>query len=831
MESDRRALWTALWTDADGDGATDGTSGADGTGSAAGADASASTASTGSFSSFGALPDAPGSAASAGGVSRPGRRGNAGSAAAGAARRGVFGVGGARPGRGPKNVFSLAAQHAHQPRAAMPLASAWLNGALLGRWDNVTGPRVELSWRCDRPPSTPSSSDADLLSASEKASSTTGTTTPSTKTTGIETGTTTTTTMEGEEGNQKNESNESEETTRGEIDTSSGTNNTSNEETITHHVMAGTLEDNLAVKMVVLPHMDSVLCSVAFACEMPDDAPGFPSRLTFALHAGHAHLARVVAAFPVIEEKLLYVATLVRAVAAPSPRQQREQARCLESLARRGVAAPTAPETVDMLSTEIVHVLRSLDAVVTCPGIGPNLDLEIGDCDGTNFDASLSSATRASTSTSTSARTTTRTAAARATALANAQIGARDTEDFGRKLYGATSVFGVDFVSRVLTSHLRTRGHTVVVARDAFVANVLVDVLAPFLAPRDRLLTLRADDRSPAGLPCRCHALYHPDLVLQAVVVPPELSRAASAAAAAAASAPGRRARRRARVPLGLQLVDTELLVQAPLPVTVVDLTGCDAPTDDADDAAGGAGADFNEEGGGPASPHASLGSIGGSAGATVAVEHAQDPGVYQPVSVAAFNTARANYFKYRMCHLPEVVRSTTGTTDAAREYPWLAQPTPPSSPSSSSGAAGTGTGASAGTSPTSSGAAMALSQGNEPFLVPVTEPSRLVHDALCEALGLPAMLRLPYLLSVDRLLLLKAVTLLKLVQSDVESNHGSTEGTGKWLRDNLGLDNDADLNVVFAYAEKICPGIGASMMADRLTLEEKFIELFEGFV
>ena len=125
----------------------------------------------------------------------------------------------------------------------------------------------------------------------------------------------------------------------------------------------------------------------------------------------------------------------------------------------------------------------------------------------------------------------------------------------------------------------------------------------------------------------------------------------------------------------------------------------------------------------------------------------------------------------------------------------------------------------------------MALSQGNEPFLVPVTEPSRLVHDALCEALGLPAMLRLPYLLSVDRLLLLKSVTLLKLVQSDVESNHGSTEGTGKWLRDNLGLDNDADLNVVFAYAEKICPGIGASMMADRLTLEEKFIELFEGFV
>ena len=68
MESDRRALWTALWTDADGDGTTDGTSGADGTGSAAGTDASASTASTGSFSSFGSLPDAPGSAASAGSV-------------------------------------------------------------------------------------------------------------------------------------------------------------------------------------------------------------------------------------------------------------------------------------------------------------------------------------------------------------------------------------------------------------------------------------------------------------------------------------------------------------------------------------------------------------------------------------------------------------------------------------------------------------------------------------------------------------------------------------------------------------------------------------------
>ena len=824
MESDRRALWTALWTDADGDGTSDGTSPADSAPSASTIDASTASAgaSTATFSSFG---DAPPSAlggrggSSARGAARPGRRGgpgsapgSAGAAAAAAARRGVFGVSGARPGRGPKNVFSLAAQHAHQTRPAMPLASAWLNGALLGRWDNVTGPRVELSWRCER---RPSASDTDILHATRD-------------------------TQEEEREGQSSASTTSEDATTG------TTSSNSNEETITHHVMAGTLEDSLAVKMVVLPHMDSVLCSVAFACEMPDDAPGFPSRLTFALHAGHAHLARIVAAFPVIEEKLLYVATLVRAVAAPSPRQQREQTLCLESLARRGVAPPGAPETVDMLSTEIVHVLRSLDAVVTCPGL---LTAPLGNGGGDDGDGSVA---------------------------APDTIGVRDTEDFGRKLYGATSVFGVDFVSRVLTAHLRTRGHTVVVARDAFVANVLVDVLAPFLAPRDRLLSRHAappsdhedednssdESNGSTRMQCRCHALYHPDLVLQAVVVPPAVSRAAAAAAAS-----GRRSRRRARVSLGLQLVDTELLVQAPLPVTVVDLTGCDA----ADDAGASSGAGSEQDAGsdadyGAVSPHASLSSIGSSAGGGgggaggggAGGEHAHEPGVYQPASVAAFNTARANYFKYRMCHLPEIVVRTTApppqtpqqpaqpqpasprqpgpdaAADSVREYPWLAQATPPlspTSPSSSVGGAGGGGAGGAGGAGRAGGAAMALSQGSEPFLVPVTEPSRLVHDALCEALGLPAMLRLPYLLSVDRLLLLKAVTLLKLVQSDVESNHGSTEGTGKWLRDNLGLDNDADLNVVFAYAEKICPGIGASMMADRLTLEEKFIELFEGFV
>jgi hypothetical protein len=118
-----------------------------------------------------------------------------------------------------------------------------------------------------------------------------------------------------------------------------------------------------------------------------------------------------------------------------------------------------------------------------------------------------------------------------------------------------------------------------------------------------------------------------------------------------------------------------------------------------------------------------------------------------------------------------------------------------------------------------------------EGLLVPVVQSSSLVLDLLLLMLRLPCLLRLSYARYTTRLITSKAVTLLKLINSDVKAHKGSTESSGRWLKDNLSLADDADLNVVFAFAERLSPGICMAMMADRLTLEEKFIELFEGFV
>lgn len=118
-----------------------------------------------------------------------------------------------------------------------------------------------------------------------------------------------------------------------------------------------------------------------------------------------------------------------------------------------------------------------------------------------------------------------------------------------------------------------------------------------------------------------------------------------------------------------------------------------------------------------------------------------------------------------------------------------------------------------------------------EGLLAPVLQSSSLVLDLLCQTLRLPVPLRLPYVRNACHVLAAKAITLLKLVASDIKVHKGSTEGSGRWLKDNLGLQDDADLTVVFAFAERLSPGICSAIMADRLTLEEKFIELFEGFV
>jgi hypothetical protein len=229
---------------------------------------------------------------------------------------------------------------------------------------------------------------------------------------------------------------------------------------IARDALAGTLEDNLVVKFVVLPHAGSVVVSAAFTAPYGDG--GVATKLSIALFAAREHIHRATCMYRVVEDRLMYLALVARTVLT----------RCPDA-------------ALDRLGEEVCRAAAALDVAYRA-GIAECAD------DGGG-------------------------------------------EAFGRAVFAASVAFGVDFVSRAITSHLQTRGFTVVVGPDEVSVNALVDTLAVFLDPRERALSARATPGS---------AQYHPDLVLQGVV-----GTLASAG------------------------IDEERLVHAPLPTTVVDLS------------------------------------------------------------------------------------------------------------------------------------------------------------------------------------------------------------------------------------------------------------------
>eukprot|EP00727_Mastigamoeba_balamuthi_P009903 m51a1_g5535 hypothetical protein (530) ;mRNA; f:459115-461251 len=446
---------------------------------------------------------------------------------------------------------------------------------------------------------------------------------------------------------------------------------------ITRDTLAGTLETKLLSKFVVLPHIGTVVSSVVFEAPSKDG----PVKYTLALWAKRVHTGRILAVYPVVEDKLMYLALFARA------------------LATKGVENVSEP-----LNMEVDRAVMAMDSVFSVPqallpGLPPTPDAVV---------------------------------------------------NHGRTLYTAAKLFGLELLSRAVTSHLQTRGYTVVLGSDDTVVNTLVEALALFLDDRERKVSCRA----------LCGRPYCADLVLQGVV------------------------------PRGA--VTQEHLIAAPVPTTVVDLGAVPRPA------------------------------------------------VYQPRSYPEYANVRRNYYRDVLSHvgatpsapptpvaspLPSPITTPRGANATLSSPPIGIVPQSAASPVGFGTPVGSPSAQIAGSPPNPAWLP------KEGLLVVLQKPAPLVTEMLVCALKLPEPLRMSYIGHSCKRMAAKAVTLLKLLTLFIKQQSTLSEGTWKWLKENLGLAEDTDLNVLMAYADKLSPGLCQSISTDRLSLEEKFIELFDGFV
>eukprot|EP00004_Rigifila_ramosa_P006273 TRINITY_DN1696_c0_g1_i2.p1 TRINITY_DN1696_c0_g1~~TRINITY_DN1696_c0_g1_i2.p1 ORF type:complete len:408 (+),score=107.64 TRINITY_DN1696_c0_g1_i2:180-1403(+) len=115
-----------------------------------------------------------------------------------------------------------------------------------------------------------------------------------------------------------------------------------------------------------------------------------------------------------------------------------------------------------------------------------------------------------------------------------------------------------------------------------------------------------------------------------------------------------------------------------------------------------------------------------------------------------------------------------------------------------------------------------------------VTDPAPCVVRLCSELAVLPAQMREAYIAQTTRLWMRMAVAIIAFV--DAESVLGAENvptvlpTTLKRMKSELGILSDQDLAVYLGIAEKLQPGIYTALHGDPITIEEKFLELFESF-
>lgn len=109
----------------------------------------------------------------------------------------------------------------------------------------------------------------------------------------------------------------------------------------------------------------------------------------------------------------------------------------------------------------------------------------------------------------------------------------------------------------------------------------------------------------------------------------------------------------------------------------------------------------------------------------------------------------------------------------------------------------------------------------------PVKESSPFVENMLNEVFRLPSDLREGIVLQSRRLLVRKAVLLIKYVEAR-KADHATLHNSEiKKLRADLHVAHESDFGIVLAMAETYSPGIYSSLAGDPATIEARFFELF----
>jgi len=108
------------------------------------------------------------------------------------------------------------------------------------------------------------------------------------------------------------------------------------------------------------------------------------------------------------------------------------------------------------------------------------------------------------------------------------------------------------------------------------------------------------------------------------------------------------------------------------------------------------------------------------------------------------------------------------------------------------------------------------------------------IEKLVIEVYRLPHSLREGYIAQSMRLLIRKAVILIKYVEAEVDvqrSNLGTLEASVvRKIRQDLDLTSDSDFAVLLGIAEKLSPGIYVALAGDPASIQQKFVELFDSF-
>lgn len=110
-----------------------------------------------------------------------------------------------------------------------------------------------------------------------------------------------------------------------------------------------------------------------------------------------------------------------------------------------------------------------------------------------------------------------------------------------------------------------------------------------------------------------------------------------------------------------------------------------------------------------------------------------------------------------------------------------------------------------------------------------VKEHSPLIHSMLSEILILPPSLREGMILHCRRLLIRKAVILIRHIEGSIKVNKKNTLSTPslRQIKQNLRLNNADDFSVILAIAEKVSPGINKYVNTGIQQIEERFYNMW----